>query len=93
MASPLMVKGCEGGPGRPPGMANKVTTQAREAIARFADGNALRCQVWLDQIAETSPLDAFRCYMMLLEYHVPKLNRTEVTGPDAGPIVVKWADQ
>jgi len=93
MASPLMVKGGDGGPGRPPGMANKVTTQAREAIARFADGNALRCQVWLDQIAETSPLDAMRVYIQLLEYHVPKLARTEVTGPAAGPIIVKWADQ
>ena len=88
-----MVKGCEGGPGRPPGMANKVTTQAREAIARFADGNALRCQVWLDQIAETSPLDAMRVYIQLLEYHVPKLARTEVTGPDSGPIIVNWSDQ
>lgn len=72
--------------GRPKNVPNKATANAREAIARFVDGNAERLQEWLDQIAETDgPKDAFRCLMDVMEYHVPKLARTEVTGPNGGP--------
>jgi hypothetical protein len=81
------------GPGRPKGLANKSTVAAREAIARFVDGNAHRVQEWLDLIAETKgPLVAFQCYTDMIEYHVPKLSRTELTGKDEGPVqmVIKW---
>jgi hypothetical protein len=81
------------GPGRPKGLANKSTVAAREAIARFVDGNAHRVQEWLDLIAETEgPLKAFQCYTDMIEYHVPKLSRTELTGKDEGPVqmVIKW---
>jgi hypothetical protein len=81
------------GPGRPKGLANKSTLAAREAIARFVDGNAHRVQIWLDAIAETEgPLKAFQCYTDMIEYHVPKLSRTELTGKDEGPVqmVIKW---
>lgn len=81
------------GPGRPKGLANKSTVAAREAIARFVDGNAHRVQIWLDAIAETEgPLKAFQCYTDMIEYHVPKLSRTELTGKDDGPVqmVIKW---
>ena len=81
------------GPGRPKGVANKSTVAAREAIARFVDGNAHRVQIWLDAIAETEgPLKAFQCYTDMIEYHVPKLSRTELTGKDEGPVqmVIKW---
>ena len=74
------------GKGRVKGVPNKSTAQAREAIARFVDHNAPRLQQWLDQIAETDgPKAAFACVMDLLEYHVPKLARTEVSGPNGGP--------
>jgi hypothetical protein len=81
------------GPGRPKGVANKSTVAAREAIARFVDGNAHRVQIWLDAIAETEgPLKAFQCYTDMIEYHVPKLSRTELTGKNDGPveITIKW---
>ena len=88
--------GKRAGPGRPKGMANKTTIQAREAIARFVDGNADRLQGWLDEIAaDQGPVDAFKCFSDLLEYHVPKLARTEVTGADGGPqeMICRWADE
>jgi hypothetical protein len=73
--------------GRPKGVPNKATTHAREAIARFVDGNADRLQEWLDQIAEQDgPLAAFKCLADVMEYHVPKLARTELTGKDGGPV-------
>lgn len=63
--------------GRKKGTTNKATMQAREAIADFVDGNADRLMGWLDEIAEESPKDAFNCFMSVVEYHIPKLQRTE----------------
>ena len=39
------------GPGRPLGSPNKETSDARQAIAQFVDGNAHRLAEWLDQVA------------------------------------------
>ena len=39
------------GPGRPAGSLNKATSDARQAIAHFVDGNAHRLTEWLDQVA------------------------------------------
>lgn len=65
------------GAGRPKGTANKSTDLARTAVAKFVNNNTERLQGWLDQIAEDSPEKAFNCVKDLLEYHVPKLQRTE----------------
>lgn len=72
--------------GRPAGIPNRSTTMAREAIARFVDDNSEKLQSWLEQIAEENPQAAFECFMKVVEYHVPKLNRTEVTGKDGDPM-------
>lgn len=74
--------GKQPGSGRPKGKPNKSTTEAREAIARFVDANTERLQGWLDQIAEESPEKAFNAVKDLLEYHVPKLARTEMQALD-----------
>lgn len=75
------------GRGRPKGSPNKATANAREAIARFVDGNAERLQGWLDEIAaKDGPKAAYDCFMDVLEYHVPKLARTELTGEGGGPV-------
>lgn len=81
--------------GRPKGVPNKATTEAREAIARLVDGNARRLTLWLDEIYETKGAEAaWRCMMDVIEYHIPKLARTEHTGADNGPvkIEVSWRD-
>jgi hypothetical protein len=71
---------------RPKGSPNKATQAAREAIARFVDGNAHQLQGWLDEIAEIDgPRAAYQCFMDVVEYHVPKLARTELSGPNGGP--------
>jgi hypothetical protein len=70
---------------------NKATANAREAIAAFVDNNAPRLQGWLDDIAEQKGPDvAFRCVMDLLEYHIPKLARTELTGKEGEDIVARF---
>jgi hypothetical protein len=89
-----MAKGRKTG-GRQAGTPNKSTQAAREAIARFVDGNSDKLQEWLDQIAaDKGPQAAFECFASMLEYHVPKLARTETTGKDGGPQewVIRWGD-
>ena len=69
----------------------KTTLQAREAIARLVDGNTHRLEGWLDEIAsdpELGPMAAWKCMMDVLEYHVPKLQRTEITGEGGKPLEV-----
>jgi len=65
--------------GRKKGTPNKSTQAAREAISAFVDGNADRLEDWLDKIEQQDgPLAAFKAFTDLLEYHVPKLSRSEV---------------
>lgn len=84
-----MAKGKKYG-GRSKGTPNKATLAAREAIGKFVDGNAHRLQGWLDEIAkDEGPLAALNCFTDLLEYHVPKLARTEHTGKDGDDLAIK----
>jgi hypothetical protein len=73
---------------RPKGSPNKATANAREAIAKLVEGNVGRLEGWLDEIAADErhgPLMAYRCFMDVIEYHIPKLARTELSGPNGGP--------
>jgi len=86
-----MAKGRKTGGGPRTGKPNKSTANAREAIAAFVEAQTPRLQQLLERIeAEEGPLAAFRFVQDLLEYHVPKLQRTEVTGADGGPQVVRY---
>lgn len=81
------------GSGRKPGVPNKTTADARKAIADFVDGNSHRLTEWLDAVANGDPANevkpdpakAFMLFQSVVEYHVPKLARSEVTGKDGGP--------
>jgi hypothetical protein len=78
--------------GRAPGTPNKCTQEARRAIALFVDANAHRLTEWLDAVAsgahdgKPNPAKAFELFQSVVEYHVPKLARTELSGPEGGPI-------
>jgi hypothetical protein len=81
-----MAKGRKTG-GRVKGTPNVATANARQAIATFVDGNADRLQGWLDAIAlADGPKAAMACFTDLLEYHVPKLARTEISSPDGSAL-------
>jgi len=83
------------GMGRAKGVPNKSTAAVREAIAKMAELNAPRFSNWLDQVAAKSPEKACDIYLRAIEYHIPKLARTEVTGTDGQPVAlqVTWAQQ
>ena len=83
--------------GRSVGTPNKSTALAREAIAKFVDGNADKLQEWLDAIAineKLGPKVAFDCFMQVAEYHVPKLARVEQIGDTSATVthIYKWQD-
>lgn len=97
-----MARGMKTGGGSRLGSPNKSTTQARQAIAMFVDGNVHRLAEWLDSVAnglpeegiKPNPAKAFELFQSVVEYHVPKLARNEVTGADEGPVelTIKWSD-
>jgi hypothetical protein len=86
--------------GRPKGTPNKSTAMAREAIAQFVDGNAHKMQEWLEQVAIgvknednkfivlPNPEKAFGMLQSVMEYHLPKLARTEHTGDEDQPVKI-----
>ena len=83
--------------GRVAGVPNKSTALAREAIAKFVDGNSHKLQEWLDEIADNEKLGpkvAFDCFMQVAEYHVPKLARTEQIADTTATVthIYKWQD-
>lgn len=90
------------GAGRPAGSPNKSTSMAREAIARFVDGNTHKMQEWLESVANgvyseeegkylvfPNPEKAFNMLQTVMEYHVPKLARTEVVGDEKAPVKIQ----
>jgi len=86
--------------GRPKGSPNKSTAMAREAIAMFVEGNAHKMQEWLEQVAVgvrndedkfivlPNPEKAFGMLQSVMEYHLPKLARTEHTGDEEQPVKI-----
>jgi hypothetical protein len=76
--------------GRAKGTPNASTANAREAIALFVDQNSALLQELLIEIRQQDgPAAAFRCITDLIEYHIPKLARTELTGKDGGEMVTR----
>jgi len=91
--------------GRKPGVPNKATTEAREAIKQLLDANLPYLQTWLTSTAEgiyddlagkwiVQPNPAKACEIVnnMVEYAVPKLARTELVGDEKAPqrLVVSW---
>ena len=73
--------------GRKKGTPNKATASAREAIALLVEANVPLMAAWMKKIERKhGPLVAMKCMTDLLEYHIPKLARTELTGKDGAPV-------
>ena len=90
------------GMGRIKGVPNKTTQNVREMIAMVAEQNAPKFMQWLDTVAmgdgdkvKPDPAKAADLYLKAIEYHIPKLARTEVAGDQNQPMqmVVTWAQE
>jgi len=77
------------GQGRRPGTPNKVTRETREALALLIEQNIEKLQDWLDRVAETDPAKAMALLLQMAEFTIPKMARTEVSGPNGLPIVTE----
>lgn len=66
--------------GRRAGVPNKTTADVREAIAQIAQRNVEKVEQWLAEIED--PARRVSLFLDLCEYHIPKLQRTELTGKD-----------
>ncbi len=73
-------------PGSRKGIPNRTTQKVREAVARIAEHNIESVQKWLEDIKD--PRQRLDLFIRLLEYHIPKLARTELTGEDGGEIKI-----
>ena len=88
-----MAKGIKTG-GRVAGTPNKATTEFRMTVQALLDDNRENVGRWLTLVAEgdgtdkgaPDPAKALDLLAKLAEYAAPKLNRTEVTGADGGPV-------
>lgn len=82
------------GPGRPPGLQNKVTREFRETVQRLLDHNQDNVVLWLESVANGvgekpgDPAKALDLLSKLAEYASPKLARTEVSGLNGGAVEV-----
>lgn len=80
--------------GRTAGTPNKVTAEFRQTVQKVLDDNASNVGKWLTMVAEgdgenkPDPAKALDLLAKLAEYAAPKLNRTEHTGKDGGPVVI-----
>lgn len=73
--------------GRTRGVPNKATGEVRAVIADLAKATAPRLASWLDEIDD--PAKRFDLFLKMLEYDLPKLQRTELTGPDGGAVIIQ----
>jgi len=80
-----MAKGTKTG-GRKKGTPNKATADVRSAIASLAQNMAGEVEDWIREIED--PAKRVDAFSKLIEYHIPKLSRAEVTGENGKPIEV-----
>ena len=79
-------KGHKLGKGRVTGVPNKRTAQWQVFTEHCLSGGLERFQSELDKLEKKDYVNAF---LTLLEFHKPKLARTEITGDDGEDLIPK----
>lgn len=79
--------------GRAKGTPNKATRDVRKAIAKLAEETVDDIALWFGEIED--PAKRLDLWLRMIEYHIPKLARTEITGQDGEPLkieIVRFGD-
>lgn len=79
------------GPGRPKGLPNKITQEAREVFKRVFDNLAPEAEEWIRAAAAADPAKGADLLLRLSEKFIPSLARTELTGKDGEALKVSIA--
>lgn len=70
------------------GKPNRATADVRKTIALIAERNVSKLEDWLARVAEDDPDKGADLFLRMIEYHIPKLGRTELTGKDGGTLKI-----
>jgi hypothetical protein len=74
-----MAKFTKGAGGRPKGAKNKVSEQLRERLEILLSDEWQQIK---EDFKELTPKERIEAYIKLMEYSIPKLNRTELKTDD-----------
>lgn len=86
-------KGCVGGPGRPKGSENKVTKETREFMKELQEATQTEARESILKLAKDDPDKFMNRWLTMAEFNTPKLQRTEITGADSGPVQLYLVDR
>src|SRR5262249_41710211 len=81
-----MAVGRKTGGGSRRGVPNRATADGRAAVAPLAENTADEIETWLREIK--NPARRLDAWARIVEYHIPKLGRQEITGPGGGPLQI-----
>ena len=82
-------KGNPGGPGRPKGKPNRKTEEAKAVALSFLQRRTVEeIEALWEQAKAESASKAMSMWLTSQEFVIPKLGRTEVSGPDGEPLTI-----
>lgn len=79
--------------GRAKGTPNKMTADIRTTIKLLSERNVQGFEALIDRVAKKDPARAMDLHLKVLEFNIPKLQRTEMTGLDGAALTVELSDK
>lgn len=74
--------------GRRHGAKNAATRDVRKGFQLLMECAVPELQSWLRRVAKKDPARALVIVKDIAEFCIPKLSRTELTGPQGGPVQI-----
>lgn len=66
-----------------------MTADIRTSIKLLSERNVLGFDALIDRVAKRDPARAMDLHLKVLEFNIPKLQRTEMTGLDGSALTVE----
>lgn len=79
--------------GRKKGTPNKITADIRTTIKLLSERNVTGFEALIDRVAKKDPARAMDLHLKVLEFNIPKLQRTEMTGLDGSALTVELSSK